>query len=272
MKYLISSLFVIFSLVISLNVNSSSLDEIIAGKHRSEENTSRDEYRHPKETIEFFGTKPTDHVLEMWPGTGWYSEILAPYVKDHGQFTAVTFGMDNLYSDDKRAASWSRTAVSYIEKMSDKELYGDVIFQEFEPPQKNQVADPNTVDVAYAVRTIHIWDEKGILSQGFKSLFNALKPGGILAVVQHRGNALTSIGSSAVEGYLDERYVIEVAESVGFKFVDRSEINANLKDTKDYPKGVYALLPTLAMGQHDKDKYISIGESDRMTLKFIKKK
>lgn len=257
-------------LAVSADVSSQTLDEIIAGNHRSDKSIARDAYRHPKQTINFFGTKPTDHVLEMWPGTGWYSEILAPYVKDQGKFTAVTFAIDNLHSDDKRDASWSKTALKYKQKMSDKDTYGKVDFQEFSPPQKFQCAEPLSVDVAYVVRTMHIWDEQGILLQGLESIHEALKPGGILAVVQHRGTESTSIGSTAVDGYLDERYVIKVAKKAGFKLVAKSEINANSKDTKDHPKGVYALPPTLAMGKKDKHRYQAIGESDRMTLKFVK--
>lgn len=254
----------------STMANNQNLESIIAGEHRSEKSVARDQYRNPIDTIEFFGTKPTDHILEMWPGTGWYSEILAPYVKGQGKYTAATFSIDNMSSEDKRDKSWSKTALKYKNKMSDKEVYGDVSFTEFSPPQKYQCADPGTVDVAYLVRTMHIWDEQGILLQGLESIYEALKPGGVMAVVQHRGNASTSIGSVAVEGYLDERYVIDVAEKAGFKLAAKSEINANPKDTKDHPKGVYTLLPTLAMGKKDKDRYLEIGESDRMTLKFIK--
>jgi predicted methyltransferase len=251
---------------------SSSLEDIINGEHRSADNKSRDNFRHPQKTIEFFGTKPSDHVLEMWPGNGWYSEILAPYVKDNGKFTAVTFSVDNLNSDDKRASSWSKTALRYREKMSDKSLYGNVKFTEFEPPAQLKVAKPGSVDVAYIVRVMHIWDEQGILAQGLKSVHKALKPGGVLAVIQHRGDEVAGIGSSAVEGYLGEKYVIEAAKSAGFKLVASSDINANSKDTKNHPKGVYTLPPMLAMGAKDSDKYIEIGESDRMTLKFVKTK
>ncbi|NVK25414.1 MAG: class I SAM-dependent methyltransferase [Gammaproteobacteria bacterium] len=250
----------------------SNLADIINGAHRSEEHKARDEYRHPQKTIEFFGTKPTDHVLEMWPGNGWYSEILAPYVKEKGKYTAVTFSVQNLNSDDKRAASWSKTALKFREKMSDSDLYGKVSFTEFEPPSMLKIAKSNSVDAAYIVRVMHIWDQEGFLAKGLKSVYKALKPGGVLAVVQHRGDAVEGIGSSAVEGYLGEQYVIEAAKKAGFKLVASSEINANPKDTKNHPKGVYTLPPMLAMGAKDKERYVEIGESDRMTLKFIKAK
>lgn len=249
---------------------ANDLDDIIDGKHRSEENKERDEYRHPAKVLEFFGTQPNQHVLEMWPGNGWYSEILAPYVKDKGKYTAVTFAVDNLNSDDRKAAFWSKTALKYREKMSDKAIYGNVAFGEFEPPRKVELTKNNSVDVAYVVRVMHIWDEEGMLSQGLSSIYEALKPGGILAVIQHKGDEIQGIGSAAGEGYLGQNYVIEASEKVGFKFVESSDVNANPKDTKNYPKGVYSLPPMLAMGAKNKDKYMDIGESDRMTLKFIK--
>lgn len=270
MSKLVLALTSALTLTASVGVFGQDLEKIVASEHRSEKSVARDQYRNPIETINFFGTKPTDHILEMWPGTGWYSEILAPYVKEQGRYTAATFAIDNVSSEDKRDASWSKTALRYKNKMLNRDIYGDVSFTEFSPPQKFQCADPGTVDVAYLVRTMHIWDEQGILLQGLESIFDALKPGGIMAVVQHRGNASTSIGSVAVEGYLDERYVIDVAEKAGFKLAAKSEINANPKDTKDHPKGVYTLLPTLAMGKKDKARYLEIGESDRMTLKFVK--
>ncbi|WP_299269320.1 methyltransferase [uncultured Psychrosphaera sp.] len=251
-------------------VSANELDEILTSPHRSDENKSRDEARHPKETIEFFGTKPTDHVLEMWPGDGWYSEILAPYVKDKGHFSAVTFSTGNLNSSNKRDVSWSRNALSYKEKMSDVALYGKVDFFEFEPPKSFDLKDIKPVDVVYVIRNLHVWDEYGALNHAIQAIYTVLKPNGILAVVQHRGDAVSKNASSAAEGYLDERYVIEAIEKNGFELVSSSEINLNLNDTKDYPKGVYALPPVLAMGGTERDKYIGIGESDRMTLKFIK--
>lgn len=265
------SITALLSMSILLNTAlANDLDDVLASSHRSDENKARDEARHPKETIEFFGTKPTDHIIEVWPGDGWYSEILAAYVKEKGQFTAVTFAMGNLNSKDKKEASWSRNALLYKDKMSDQNLYGEVNFCEFEPPKTFLTEGIEPVDVVYVIRTFHIWDELGAFSQGLKSIYDVLKPNGILAVVQHRGNAISENASSAVEGYLDERYVIDTAERNGFKLVASSEVNLNLKDTKNYPKGVYALPPILAMGSKDRDKYISIGESDRMTLKFIK--
>ncbi|GHB63532.1 methyltransferase [Psychrosphaera saromensis] len=250
--------------------SADELTEILSSSHRSDENKSRDQARHPKETIDFFGTKPTDHVLEMWPGDGWYSEILAPYVKDKGHFSAVTFATGNLNSSNKRDAFWSKNALIYQEKMSDKSLYGNVDFFEFEPPKSFDLTGIKPVDVVYVIRNLHVWDEYGALNDAIQAIYAVLKPGGVLAIVQHRGDSISQNASSAAEGYLGERYVIEAIENNGFKLASSSDVNLNENDTKDYPKGVYALPPVLAMGGTDRDKYVAIGESDRMTLKFIK--
>ena len=235
-----------------------------------DENKARDQYRHPKQVIEFLGIKPTDRVLEMWPGTGWYSEILAPYVKSKGQFIAATFATDGLDSDDRRQAFWSKVSSKYREKMSDVSLYGHVEFCEFVDGMFGEDMSPENVDVVLIVRALHVWDEMGHMQQGLQSIYEALKPGGTLGIIQHRADTVSKRASSAGEGYMDQRYVIDAAVQVGFKFEEASDINQNPKDTKDYPKGVYALPPTLAMGSLNRDEYMAIGESDRMTLKFTK--
>lgn len=249
-----------------------AVSPILLGDHRSKENKSRDDFRHPQKVIDFYEIKPSDTVLEVWPGNGWYSEILGPYLKEEGQLVAATFGIDNENSKDKRLAFWTKIAIEYREKMSDEALYGDVIFTEFEPPERLDVADVDSIDKALIIRSLHIWDEVGQMQQGLQSVFKALKPGGLLGIIQHRSTQLSDFSSSAPEGYLAENYVIQAAENAGFKLVESSDINSNPKDTKDYPKGVYTLPPTLAMGALDQDKYIAIGESDRMTLKFVKPK
>ena len=252
--------------------NIEVITPILNSDHRSEENKARDAFRHPQKIIEFYDIKPSDTVLEVWPGNGWYSEILGPYLKDKGQLVAATFGINNENSKDKRLAFWTKIAIEYREKMSDEELYGEVIFTEFEPPERLDVAEVDSIDKALIIRSLHIWDEVGQMQQGLQSVFKALKPGGVLGVVQHRSTQISDFASSAPEGYLAENYVIQAAENAGFELVASSDINSNPKDTKDYPKGVYTLPPTLAMGALDQDKYISIGESDRMTLKFVKPK
>lgn len=270
----ISAAFSANSIAMSSKVENSvdMITPILSSDHRSEENKARDTFRHPQKIIEFYDIKPSDTVLEVWPGNGWYSEILGPYLKDKGQLVAATFGINNENSKDKRLAFWTKIAIEYREKMSDQELYGEVIFTEFEPPERLDVAEVDSIDKALIIRSLHIWDEVGQMQQGLQSVFKALKPGGVLGVVQHRSTQISDFASSAPEGYLAENYVIQAAENAGFELVASSDINSNPKDTKDYPKGVYTLPPTLAMGALDQDKYIAIGESDRMTLKFVKPK
>jgi len=254
----------------SMPIYAENLSTILKGEHRSEENKARDQFRHPQKVLEFFNVEPDDHVLEMWPGSGWYSEILAPYVKEKGVFSAATFATDNLNSEDKRDAFWSKIANKYREKMSDSDLYGDVHFSVFQNSKFEGNDLPAQVDVILIVRTLHVWDEMGQMQESLKNLFKILKPGGVLGIVQHRANSISDFASTAGEGYMDQRYVVNAAEQAGFKLTATSEINQNLRDTKDYPKGVYALPPMLAMGKLNKKKYLSIGESDRMTLKFVK--
>ena len=255
--------------------NTSSIDtqrlaEILQAPHRSEESRYRDDFRNPQDVFTFFDIKPTDTVLEVWPGNGWYSEILGPYLKDSGQLIAATFSTTNQNSDDKRKAFWSRVALEYREKVSDKSIYGDVIFTELDPPEALDVATPDSVDIALIIRSLHIWDENGDLLIGLKAVYDAVKPGGTLGVIQDRADSISDISSMAGEGYLAQDYVIAAAEKIGFEFVASTEINANPKDSKNYPRGVYTLPPTLAMGALDQELYLNIGESDRMTLKFRK--
>lgn len=246
------------------------IDDVLQAEHRTEADKARDVYRNPKETLAFFGLRPDQNVLELWPGSGWYSDIIAPLLKDKGQYTAATFSPDRFNSDDKREVYWSKIALRFMERMSDSNIYGDVHFSVFENKTFETPNKPKDIDVALLIRSIHIWDERGMLSEGLKSVYEVLKPGGVLGIVQHRANSVSSIASIASEGYMDERYVIAAVTQAGFEFVASSEINQNVKDTKDYPKGVYTLPPTLAMGNVNRDKYLEIGESDRMTLKFVK--
>ena len=268
----LSSNSIAMSSTIDSQSNADVIAPILSSDHRRDENKARDAFRHPQKIISFYDIKPTDTVLEVWPGNGWYSEILGPYLKENGQLVAATFGIHNENSKDKRLAFWTKIAVEYREKMSDEELYGEVIFTEFEPPERLDVAEVDSIDKALIIRSLHIWDEVGQMQQGLQSVFKALKPGGVLGVVQHRSTQISDFASSAPEGYLVENYVIQAAENAGFELVASSDINSNPNDTKDYPKGVYTLPPTLAMGALDQDKYIAIGESDRMTLKFVKPK
>ncbi|MDX5407778.1 MAG: methyltransferase [Chromatiaceae bacterium] len=246
------------------------LQQLANSHQRSAQHIARNEFRKPVATLQFFGIEPNMSVLEIWPGHGWYTEILAPYLKEQGQLTLAQFRHNDGTLKDERSIFWAKVSERLAQRLADNsDYFGSPALIELEPPLFSP-AVTEQFDLVLTFRNAHIWNESGHLFATLQSLFQALKPGGVLGMVEHRAARLSDISSSAVEGYLDEAYVIEVAERAGFKLLQTSEINANPKDTKDYPKGVYALPPTLAMGQDDRQKYLAIGESDRMTLKFIK--
>lgn len=271
-KNLLSLLVLPIVVACGLVAQPLSLETMLEAEHRNSEDKARDVYRNPVATLEFFEVKDSSHVLDVWPGSGWYTDIVAPYVKGKGQYTAAIFAPDQLNSDDKRQVYWSKVSLKFMEKTADKSIYGDINYTVFQDGQFAPETKPNDVDVVLLIRAIHVWDEQGTLHDSLKALWSVMKPGAVLGIVQHRANSLTAISSSAGEGYMDQRYVTEAVKQVGFEFVASSEINKNDKDTKDYPRGVYALPPTLAMGNTDRETYLAIGESDRMTLKFIKPK
>ena len=250
----------------------SQLDSIAKDPARSEEDIQRNAYRHPTQTLTFFGIEPQMSVLEVWPSKGWYTEILAPFLRDKGQLTLAQFTQEPEYFRYDRNVFWAKISAKLEQHIAENEArFGQVATLELVPPQLIPEAKEQ-FDMVLSFRNAHIWNEDGHLKATLETLFNSLKPGGILGMVEHRASKLSEISSSASEGYLDESYVIEAAESVGFELVASSEINANPLDSKNYPKGVYTLPPTLAMGGQDKEYYLAIGESDRMTLKFIRPK
>ncbi len=244
----------------------NSLSQIIAGKQRSVVHKDRDQYRHPQQTLEFFEVKNNMTVVEIWPGEGWYTEILAPYLKDKGKLYAAHF------SSDAKSPFLKKSLQKFISKLhSHPKIYGKVELTTLQPPNALQIAPDGTADRVLTFRNVHNWMKADQAATVFNAMFKALKSGGILGVVEHRNTAgLKPQDPHAASGYVSEDYVIELARNAGFEFLGKSEINANPKDTKDYPDGVWTLPPTLKLKDKDKDKYLNIGESDRMTLKFIK--
>jgi predicted methyltransferase len=239
------------------------LTEIIAGDHRSAENKARDQYRHPYETLTFFGIRPDLTVVEIYPGRGWYTEILAPYLKGSGTLYAAEHPGDPSYE------AVQRSLAAFDEKVkAAPELYGEV--KRTKLTEDGDIAPPGSADLVVTFRNVHSWMGAGTEDEAFAAMFKALKPGGVLGVVQHRGNPDVKQDPKAGSGYVNEDYVIELAKKAGFELAEKSEINANPKDTKDYPKGVWTLPPSLRLGDEDREKYLDIGESDRMTLKFVK--
>jgi predicted methyltransferase len=243
------------------------LDRILAGSHRDPKNAARDVYRHPKAGLLFFGIRPDMTVVEVWPSGGWWTEILAPLLKEHGRYYAAWYAT--------RAEGTSDYAKEQEKKFDAKlaarpELYGKVIKTCLLAPAFVDIVPKGTADLVLTFRNVHNWAKAGNAEAMFRTFYDALKPGGILGVVDHRAKPGTGFQRQIESGYLTEEYVIGLAEHAGFKLAEKSQINANPKDTTDHPRGVWTLPPTLALGDEDRDKYLAIGESDRMTLKFVK--
>ena len=238
----------------------AKLAKIIAGDHRAD-GRARDKYRHPAETLTFFGLKDSMTVVELWPFGGWYTQILAPYLRDNGKYYAAA-------TDAPPGSTGLSRYDAELKKLLDgnPKLFDKVIVTTLSPGKK-EIAPAGTADLVLTFRNIHNWTRGGIDKGVFEEAFEALKPGGILGVVEHRSDPHPS---GTPGGYVAERDAIALAESAGFKLVAKSEINANPKDTKDYPKGVWTLPPGYAEGEVNKEKYAAIGESDRFTMKFQK--
>ncbi|MEY2934898.1 MAG: hypothetical protein RL033_5647 [Pseudomonadota bacterium] len=244
----------------------AALKAVVSAKYRAPGNAERDQYRHPDKTLEFIGFKPDQTVLEFGPGEGWYTELLAPALAKKGKL--IITSPDPKGPADERGTLYGERTKLFLEQSP--ELYGKV---------ETAVIDGKTpalkldgqVDVVLVFRGLHGMQNGGTLDAWLAEFHKALKPKGILGIEQHRAKADAKAEESSKSGYLPEAYVIEKIEAAGFKLAGKAEINANAKDTKDHPKGVWTLPPSLALGDEDKAKYMEIGESDRMTLKFVKK-
>ncbi len=247
----------------------AALVAALDGPQRAAENKARDVYRHPLETLLFFGLRPDMTVVELWPGGGgWFTEILAPVLRERGKL--ITTNFDTTGPAD---AYGTKAGKRYEEKLAGNPgVYDKVQVVTVKDVNTLNLAPDGTVDLVLTFRNTHGWVEDGAEAGVYGAAFRALKPGGVLGVEQHRAKPgpVADPKKQAETGYLPEDWVIARVESFGFKFAGKSEINANPKDTKDYEKGVWALPPALQNGETDKAKYQAIGESDRMTLKFVK--
>lgn len=238
-----------------------SLDDVIAGDHRSDKNKARDKYRHPKETLEFFGLKAHMSVVEIWPGGGgWYQEILGPYLNDSGIYYSAGY---DLSSTREYTVKTNKKVAARL--ASDAALYGKAIVTELVPPEKLTIAPAGSVDMVLSFRNFHNWQMGGYERDVLKAAFAALKPGGIFGITDHRSD-----DPEEKDGYIKPSYLLEVANEAGFVLMAKSEINANPKDSHHHVKGVWTLPPRLAGDEADHDKMRAIGESDRLTYKFMK--
>ena len=225
----------------------------------------RDKYRHPNETLSFFEIAKQQTVVEIWPGGAWYAEILAPFLKDDGQYYAAHF--------DKNSdiGFFTRMRAKFDDKVKNQpDVYAGTITTSFEPPHVTDIAPQASADRVLTFRNVHNWMRNKSEQAAFDSFYKALKPGGKLGVVEHRAPESFTLDQMITSGYVSESYVKELAKKSGFIFESSSEVNGNKLDTKSHPKGVWTLPPSLRLGDQDKAKYQGIGESDRMTLKFIK--
>ncbi|MFZ4526864.1 MAG: class I SAM-dependent methyltransferase [Undibacterium curvum] len=253
---------------ISLSAHADqALQAAISGSHRSPANVARDPARHPLETLQFFGIRPDMTVVELSPGGGWYTEILAPYLRQNGKLIAAA-------NDPASDSDYGKRAYARLRQKLDANpaIYDQVSTGIFEPPKKISYATPGSVDMVLTFRNIHNWIPAGEanVQEIFNSAYRSLKSGGVFGIVEHRLPASRTQDEKASSGYVHQSYVIRLAERAGFKLAGSSEINANPKDKADHEGGVWALPPTYANKDKDRANYESIGESDRMTLKFIK--
>jgi predicted methyltransferase len=238
---------------------AARLAEVVAGSHRTPANVERDNYRHPVEVLEFFGIRPDMTVVEMWAEGGWWTEILAPYVHDEGK----------LYIADLPSERWRDVMTKKLE--SNPAIYGKAVLTQFGGGRVD-IAPEGSADMILTFRNMHNWVKGGNGDLAFDTMYKTLKPGGILGLVEHRGNPDKPQDPQALSGYVREDFAIAMAEKAGFKLVGKSEMNANPRDTKDHAEGVWMLPPGYYPIENDADRarYKAIGESDRFTLKFQK--
>ncbi len=237
---------------LTVDAKDEALAKAIGASHRSANFIERDKYRKPQEELEFLGIKPNMTVVEISPGGGYWTEILAPYLKGQGTYyTAVS---------SRQIDSWKKKLDAA------PEIYGNVKISQLE----DAIAPAGSADMVLTFRNVHNWMARGNADEMFASFYKALKPGGILGVEEHRASDAVPQDPKAANGYVRQDYTIQLAEKAGFKFVSSSELLANPKDTKDWPRGVWTLPPTLALGDQDREKYLAIGEADNFLLKFQK--
>lgn len=247
-------------------VTAQAIERALAGDHRTDANRARDAFRHPLDTLLFFGIKPDMAVVEAWPGDGgWYTELLAPLLSERGKLHVAMMPPvpGNEYV--------TRSLRDFDQKLASRpDLYGKVTVTRLGPGDFN-AAPPGSADLVVSFHNLHGWMQLGIAEQAIAEMHRALEPGGILGVVDHRADPARPVDARATNGYVNEEYAVKLIEAAGFVLLGRSEINANPRDTKDHEQGVWALPPAYRAGNRDRAKYEAIGESDRFTLRFMKR-
>ena len=249
--------------------DSNPMDAILAGDWRDPANVARDQYRHPRETLAFFGVGPSQTVVEISPGGGWYTEILAPLAQGKGRYIGAL--NDPAKADSERATEYyTKANQGFHDKLAGRpDVYANASVVEVDPAAP-VFGDAGSADVVLTFRNVHNWVGAGSEAAMFTGFFDVLAPGGVLGVVEHRAAAGKTLEEVKESGYLPEDYVTGLATAAGFVLEEKSEINANPADTKDHPNGVWTLPPNNRHDEADTAKYAAIGESDRMTLRFVK--
>jgi predicted methyltransferase len=244
-------------------ITSDTFRPLLFGPHRTPANVVRDPFRHPAETLAFFGIQPSSRVVEILPGSsGYYMEILAPWLKEKGAYIAA--------DRDESLPQYLSDHRKLLQRLRDESnLYSSVVVTQFRA-NRHAIAPAGSVDVVISFRNLHNWIERNELQESLQAFHAALKPGGVLGIVDHRGRTDQTQAEQIASGYVREDVAISLIEQAGFKLQARSEINANPKDTKDHPEGVWSLPPSFRMKDKDREKYTAIGESDRFTLRFVK--
>ena len=252
------------------------IEQAMLDDSRSAENLARNRYRHPLGTLTFFGLKDGMTVIEIWPGSGWYTEIIAPVLRHKGQLIVADWDQDVAGQPDYRYELPKQLMAMFA---AEPEKYDQVAVVPYSPPQSASLGQANSVDMVLTFRNTHGWISEGVAAQVFAEFARVLKPGGVLGVEQHRAADGTDPKVTAEMGYVSEEAVIALAKAAGLYLDGRSEVNANPADTRDYKEGVWTLPPSLALCQESKDPaafdecaapWRAIGESDRMTLRFRK--
>jgi predicted methyltransferase len=256
-------LFPTFSQAADAPISAQQYASVLAGSWRDPANSARDGYRHPQQTLAFFGLDAKQTVIEITPGGGWYSELLAPLLNEHGHYIAAVQAASS--------SAYARTSEENLKKKfaADPVRYGKAQVVEFEP-KAPVFGKAGSADAVLTFRNVHNWVEAGTAPATFSAFYAVLKPGGVLGVEDHRAKDGADLAAIKDTGYLTTAQVVKLATDAGFKLAAQSEVNANPKDSKDYPAGVWTLPPTLRLGEQDKARYVAIGESDRMTLRFVK--
>lgn len=249
------------------NAMGVALDEALASPARSPDNVARDAWRHPRETLSFFLIRPDHAVIEITPGSGWYAEILSPYLREQGRYIAAVPD-PAAYEPGRQRDYYAKGKAELQAKFTAAPAqFGGATVVAYDP-KSPRFGAPGSVDAVLTFRNVHNWRSAGQAEGMFEGFFDVLKPGGVLGVVEHR--AAADVPADDKSGYVGEAQVIALAEAAGFRLDGKSEVNANPRDTKDHPNGVWMLPPVKRHDAEDAQKYLAIGESDRMTLRFVK--